>query len=260
MTYPFDPWDMAGNVYNQYVWLLELIARHNGITFKEISDHWQRSALNYTHTPLARRTFRNHLDKIAELFEIDIVCGSNYKYHIQWAGDINLKQLQQSMLAHLQLSNALFVNPRLTGRISLDDYLSFRYYMPLIQAMEAGAVVEVHLFNRTADEHHYLKVAPYYIKQFESGWFVVGRELTSGSICAYSFAEIVAVRESVDGEKFELPTDFSPADFMRSPQLDTSSYNNNAQYMECLHQSRSRIRRGRWGSFIPEGYEYHDMQ
>ena len=143
---------MAGNVYNQYVWLLDLIARHNdGITLQEISKHWQNSTLNDTGAPLARRTFRNHLDKIAELFGIEIVCGCKYKYHIKWTGDINLKELQQSLLTHLQLSNALVSNPRLAERISLDSYLSFRYYTPLIQAMESNTIVEIHLFDKTTE-------------------------------------------------------------------------------------------------------------
>ena len=32
---------MAGNVYQQYVWLLDLVSRYNGITFDEISNRWQ---------------------------------------------------------------------------------------------------------------------------------------------------------------------------------------------------------------------------
>ena len=245
---------MAGNVYKQYVWLLEQICIHDGIKFQDISDHWQRSELNETGAPLSRRTFHNHIDKIYEIFGIEIKCGVGYKYRIVWSQDINIKSLQLSLLSHLHMSNAMFTNPQLAERISMDSYLSFRYYMPLIKAMTESAVVEIHLYKKQSDEHYYLKVEPYYIKQFEHDWFVVGKERQSGELCAYSFREIVAIRHSLQGERFKLPTDFSATEFMHTPQLSAPTQSNsNEYYMEC-HTWSQHIRRSRWGSYIPEGY------
>jgi hypothetical protein len=246
---------MAGNVYRQYVWLLDLINRHDGIQFREISDAWQISPLNETRSRLPRRTFINHLHKIREIFGVDIECTTGYNYRVVYSNDIDLDNAQQSLLAHLQLSNALFANPNMAGRISLDGYLSFRYFTPLIGAMEQNRVVEIHHLNRTREEHSYIKIEPYYIKQFESGWFVVGQDISKRAICAYAFSDIVAVRESEDGEQFEMPDKEWLREFMRTPQFDNAQPNNNAQYIESLQKLNSRIRRGRWGSYISEDYK-----
>ena len=246
---------MAGNVYQQYVWLLDLINRHDGIQFRKISDAWQISPLNETRSRLPRRTFINHLHKIREIFGVDIECTTGYNYRVVYSNDIDLDNAQQSLLAHLQLSNALFANPNMAGRISLDGYLSFRYFTPLIGAMEQNKVVEIHHFNRAKDEHSYIKIEPYYIKQFESGWFVVGRDISKRAICAYAFTDIVAIRESESGEQFEMLDKDWLREFMRSPQFDDAQPNNNAQYMESLQKLNSRIRRSRWGSYVPENYK-----
>ena len=246
---------MAGNVYRQYVWLLDLINRHDGIQFREISDAWQISPLNETRSRLPRRTFINHLQKIREIFGIDIECTTGYNYRVVYSNDIDLDNAQQSLLAHLQLSNALFANPNLAGRISLDGYLSFRYFTPLIGAMEQNKVVEIHHFNRTKEEHSYIKIEPYYIKLFESGWFVVGRDISKRAICAYAFTDIVAIRESEGGEQFEMLDKEWLREFMRSPQFDDAKPNNNAQYMESHQNHNSHIRRSRWGSYVPENYK-----
>ena len=246
---------MAGNVYQQYVWLLDLINRHDGIQFRKISDAWQISPLNETRSRLPRRTFINHLQKIREIFGVDIECTTGYNYRVVYSNDIDLNNAQQSLLSHLQLSNALFANPNMAGRISLDGYLSFRYFTPLIGAMEQNRVVEIHHFNRAKDEHSYIKIEPYYIKQFESGWFVVGRDISKRAICAYAFTDIVAIRESEGGEQFEMLDKEWLREFIHSPQFDDAQPNNNAQYMESLQNHNSHIRRSRWSSYVPENYK-----
>ena len=249
---------MAGNVYQQYVWLLDLINRHDGIQFREISDAWQRSPLNDTGQRLPRRTFINHLQKIKEIFDIDIECTSGFNYRITYSGDIDLDSIKQSLLAHLQLSNALFANPKLAKRISLDGYLSFRYFTPLIEAMEIGRTVELHCRGhkkKVNDMHISLKVQPYYIKQLEGEWFVVGYDVDSRSICAYVFRGIMAICESEGGEKFEMPEDFDIAEFMRNPRFGESIYNNNSYYLKCLAKANRAPRRSRWTQpYIPEDY------
>ena len=246
---------MAGNVYQQYVWLLDLINRRAGITFKDISNEWQRSCLNETGQRLPRRTFINHLHKIREIFGVDIECTTGYNYRVVYSNDIDLDNAQQSLLVHLQLSNALFANPNMAGRISLDGYLSFRYFTPLIGAMEQNKVIEIHYFDRVKEEPCYFKIEPYYIKQFENDWFVVGRNISKRTICAYAFTDIVAIRESEGGEQFEMLDKDWLREFMRSPQFDDAKPNNNAQYMDSLQKLNSRIRRNRWGSYVPENYK-----
>lgn len=249
---------MAGNLFKRYVWLLDLIQRTGGIDYEGINRNWwENYRLNEHKEPLPKRTLQNHIKAINEMFGIEIECDRKryYKYVIKNPDNIEHSEMQGALLSSLQLSNALFANPNMAGRISLDGYLSFRYFTPLIDAMEQNKVVEIHHFNRANDEHSYIKIEPYYIKQFESGWFVVGRDISKRAICAYAFTDIVAIRESESGEQFEMLDNDWLREFMRSPQFDDALPNNNAQYMESLQKLNSRIRRSRWGSYVPENYK-----
>lgn len=239
---------MSGNVYKRYVWLLDLINRSNGITLKQISNKWQQCNLNETGERLPPRTFHNHLQKIYEIFGIKIV-SMDKEYRIVNSGDIDLDNAQQSLLAHLQISNALFSNPEMARRISLDSYMSFRYFTPLIEAMEEGKVVELHCpdHKRKVDDWHIgIKVEPYYIKQLEDNWFVVGRDVESNSICAFAFSNIMAICMSEGGEKFKMPEEFDVAEFMRNPRFGESAFNNNELYIKSLYHAESVPRRSRW--------------
>ena len=64
---------MAVNSIKRYFWLVDTIYRYAPISFKEIADRWQQSAL-YDKKDLAIRTFHNHREAIEELFHIRIVC------------------------------------------------------------------------------------------------------------------------------------------------------------------------------------------
>lgn len=77
---------MAINQLNKYVWLVETIHRakkRGGITLKEIQSRWLDSDLSEG-TELSRRTFINNIHSIEELFEINIECGSGYRYNIEY--------------------------------------------------------------------------------------------------------------------------------------------------------------------------------
>ena len=64
---------MAKNLFNRYVWLVNTIYEAGKITFEEISNRWERSALG-DGAPLPLRTFHNHRKEIEALFDINIEC------------------------------------------------------------------------------------------------------------------------------------------------------------------------------------------
>ena len=248
---------MSGNVYKRYVWLLDLINRSNGITLEEISSKWQRCSLNETGERLPPRTFHNHLQKIYEIFGIKIVSFGK-EYRIVNSGDIDLDNTQQSLLAHLQISNALLSKPEMARRISIDGYMSFRYFTPLIEAMEEGKVVELHCRRYDVGINGCyitINIEPYYLKQLEQEWFVVGRDVESKSICAYSFSNTVAICMSKSGETFKMPEDFDVAEFMRNPIFGNSPFNSNKCYLDCHLRINQAPRRSRWTKpYFPDGY------
>lgn len=251
---------MSGNVYKRYVWLLDLINRSNGITQEEISNRWQQCSLNERGERLPRRTFHNHLEKIYDIFGVKIV-GAGKEYRIVNSGDIDLDNAQQSLLAHLQISNALFSNPEMAKRISIDGYMSFRYFTPLIEAMEEGRVAELHCRRYDEDrevQHITINIEPYYLKQLEQEWFVVGRDVESNVICACSFSDIVAICIGDDGGTYIMPEGFDVAEFMRNPKFGNNSFNSNTRYLDLHSKVSQTPRRSRWTKpYFPEGYNQY---
>jgi hypothetical protein len=144
-------------------------------------------------------------------------------------------------------------------RISIDGYMSFRYFTPLIEAMEEGKVVELHCRRYDGDKkgcYITINIEPYFLKQLEQEWFVVGRDVESNSICAYSFSDTVVICMSESGEKFRMPEEFDVAEFMRNPRFGESTFNNNDLYLESHHRLNSVPRRSRWTEpYFPEGYD-----
>lgn len=76
---------MADSTLRKYIWLINTILDARKITFKEISDKWDISTLNYKGTELSKRTFHNHRQAILTELGVDIQCSSmreNSQYFI----------------------------------------------------------------------------------------------------------------------------------------------------------------------------------
>lgn len=209
---------MAGNLYQRYVWLLDTISRWQGITFEKIDQRWQISALNETKESLPKRTFHNHIKAIEELFGIKISCPnkSGYRYYIEESGDINLRDTQSSLLQHLQLSNAMFNNPRLKGRVVMDRKQLRRHFTPIINAMDEGLAVRVtcHRYGKEPKIVKDLILEPYFIKQFKS-WFVVGRVQQDNKIHAFAFKSIYNIE--LTDIPYEMPEPFDALGYIAQP-------------------------------------------
>lgn len=236
---------MAGNLYQRYVWLLNTISRRQGITFEEIDRRWQSSSLNDDHEPLPKRTFHNHLKAIYDMFHIEIGCQAQcgYKYYIRESSDIDMRDLQASLLSHLQMSNAMFCSPKLQGRVVLDRFQMYRHFSPLITAMEEGVAVKItcRRADRGINNKQCLTLEPYFIKQFDS-WFVVGRVQESGKIHAFAFNSIRNI------EQTELPY-FMPKEFKSMDYIVMPTYNAPDEIVAddndlfILERSQDRLRR-----------------
>ena len=63
-----------------FIWLIDLISRHEYIKYEDISRAWAHSYLNSTDSAslkqngLPQRTFFNHIDAIFDTFGIEIKC------------------------------------------------------------------------------------------------------------------------------------------------------------------------------------------
>lgn len=250
---------MTAKLFNRYVWLLDLVSRHNGITFEEIDEAWQRSSLNDEGDPLPKRTLHNHINAIEEMVDVSIVCRrqGGYKYYIEGAEEGTTPEYKESIINQLRLSNALMGDSAAKGRVLLDKTLSHKYLNPLLRAMEESKrVVLVH--PRKVDEEHTvqdrLHFEPYFIKQYRE-WFVVGRVVEEDVLRIFSFnhlAYIVPLEES-----FRLPEEFSPADFLdHIPSPEATPLDEREAFARYRAEDQ-RYHRSRIGGFVPDEVHYH---
>ena len=72
---------MAKELFNRYVWLIDMLQRYGRLTRREIGELWLRSEYS-DGKPMARRTFMNYRQAIQEMFDVNIECdASTYEYY-----------------------------------------------------------------------------------------------------------------------------------------------------------------------------------
>ena len=135
---------MAINQLNKYVWLVETIHRakkRGGITLKEIQSRWLDSDLSEG-TELSRRTFINNIHSIEELFEINIECGSGYRYNIEYGDCFDEGSTRCWMLNAFSLHAMVGNSRKLKERVLLEDMPSGRNFLEdIIKAMRDNHVI-----------------------------------------------------------------------------------------------------------------------
>ena len=207
---------MAENLFKRYVWLLDLIGRYNGISYKQINEAWQRSHLNKYNEQLPKRTLHNHINAIKAMFELDIDClrQGGYKYYITGTTENKLSDAKETLLTQLRLSNAMMGVTSLKGRILFDKSFCYKFLNPLLIAMEESRRIKLVHIQRV-DEEHNKRTAyhfePYFIKQYRE-WFVIGRVVEDNTIRIFSFNHISYI--SLLDDTYVFPKDFSVAGFL----------------------------------------------
>ena len=107
---------MANNYLNRYAWLIDVIRRHEYITLTDISDLWERSALNETGDPLPERTFHNHRKSIEEIFGIEIKFNKARGYYLAGSDELS-SEMNDWLLTSLSVSAAVNESKGLRNRI-----------------------------------------------------------------------------------------------------------------------------------------------
>ena len=113
----------AGELFNRYIWLIEVINEAGKISYNDIRKKWENSSLNDSHSDLPRRTFFAHCRALEEMFGVKISCETSgyYRYYIEDYEDINNDKLRRWVLNNLSLRNLLKESSQLRGKIYVDE-------------------------------------------------------------------------------------------------------------------------------------------
>ena len=207
---------MAINQLNKYVWLVETIHRakkRGGITLKEIQSRWLDSDLSEG-TELSRRTFINNIHSIEELFEINIECGSGYRYNIEYGDCFDEGSTRSWMLNAFSLHAMVSNSRKLKERVLLEDMPSGRNFLEdIIKAMRDNHVIFISYYSYNSEKYYEFDIHPYFVKAFKKRWYVVAYSPGTDDIRCYALGrmENVIISEKV----FKMRKDLEPAEYFK---------------------------------------------
>lgn len=198
------------SLFNRYVWLVDTIQSRGRITFEELNERWQRSALNPMGEELPRRTFHNHRQAIEQMFDIDIACDTHngYTYYIE-QGEWFLKEnggVRAWLLEAFAVNNLLMESRGLRGRIRVESIPSGQKFLTLLMdAMRDNAVVEVR-YHPYWTEPFTTVLEPYFLRLFRQRWYLIAWNDHVGQVRTYALDRMESLAET--GERFTYPSDF----------------------------------------------------
>ena len=204
----------ASELFNRYIWLVDLIYRTGGITRDEINSYWSRSQYNLENEDeIPERTFHRHKDAIKELFDIEIYCdrSDGKKYKIANRDDMEQGGVRAWLLNTFAVNNLINESHHLKRRILFEEIPSGqRFLTPIIEAMRDGYTIDIEHHKFDENPYH-VEIEPYCVKVFRQRWYVLGRRPYDNKMRVYSLDRILDVRQTET--KFSLPKDFNAEDF-----------------------------------------------
>lgn len=217
---------MAGNKLNRYLWLINTIRTLGPISYDQINECWLRSNLNEFGDGLPKKTFRNHLEAIQEIFNLEIVCEriGGYKYSIR--EDEQQDHWMSAFLNTLSIQTAIEEDPHMKDRIINYD-VKYNLLLPLmVQLIKHRAVIQFRIFislgearndpsMRGCDDinYTYCHYCPLGMLQVAEHWYIVGifsdKSKYAGCIGTFRFDDMSEVCEMVGETVANYPENFS---------------------------------------------------
>ena len=206
---------MAKNYFKSYIWLLETLQSRGPQTLKEIKDLWMRSAINEDGKELANRTFANHIDAIADIFGIDIVCDRrSNRYYIENIDDVGGKSIREWMLDALCLNSLLNESATLRDRVIFENVPSnHRFLADIIQAIRYNYKLEIRYKSYRKTEEETFIIEPYLLKEFKRRWYLYGYKGDADGPHMMALDRMIDV--DIIPEEFIMPEEFMADDYFR---------------------------------------------
>jgi len=206
--------DTTSNLFNRYVWLVDIIYRRGKITFEEINEYWQKSTLNLDGEDLPLRTFHNHRHAIEQMFDINIECDkrNGYRYYIENTDDMECGGVRSWLLNTFAVNNLINESHKLKQRILFEKIPSGQMFLTtFIEAMRDGLSIEMSYQTFWHDSPYTVEIYPYCIKVFKQRWYVIAYNPGKERILIYALDRIKNI--SMKNNMFQLPKDFDGESF-----------------------------------------------
>ncbi len=204
---------MAKNYFKSYIWLLETLQSHGGLTLKELQSLWMRSSVNDERKELAPRTLYNHIQSISDIFGIDIECDrSDNTYHIKNEDVICFDGIRQWMLEALSLNSLLNESAGLKDRIIFENVPSCQKHLTtVIQAIRDGKVLDTVYKGYGMRKAEIFILEPWCLREFKRRWYLFARKADDNDphLFALDRFQSMAIGET----EFSMPKEFNANEY-----------------------------------------------
>lgn len=194
-------------IFQQYVWLVNLLRQYKYLTLADICDMWVKDEIA-DGNPLNRTQFMRHKDAILDMFGIIIECDkeNGYKYFIS-----NPEVLCDDSIEGWMLST-LTVNNLLVDSLSLRDYILLEnvpageeFLQTIILARKTRRRIKIS-YQKFGFEVSEKTISPLALKLFHQRWYLLSH--TGNHFATYSLDRMQSAM--ITDENYEMPDDFSP--------------------------------------------------
>ena len=205
---------------------------------------------------MARRTFYNYRQGIAETFNVVVECDpSTFEYYIDSSGSEQEDKLRNWLLDAASMSGMLSDSRDVSDRIILEDVPSARGNLPVvIQAMKESCRINFSYkaYNRINIKRD-IVIEPYFVRIFKQLWYVIGYNVKDEAIKTYSLDRMSDL--TIRQDSFVVPEGFSAADYFKNcfgimqskgepKEIVLKSTANQAKYLRALalhHSQREEV-------------------
>lgn len=201
------------NPIAKHIWLIDLVASRNGMSYEEINEEWMRSTHNPTHERLPLRTFNNWKKDILEEFGVKFRCNrSTNLYFIEHLDDLKQGSTREWMLNAFTISNMLSERDALEGRILLENVPSGQTYLkPIVDAMKSNYQVRFRYQKFATDSPQEVLFEPYCVKLYERRWYVLGHNVEKNAMRTYALDRISSIERL--SKHYSMPKHFNAEEY-----------------------------------------------
>lgn len=198
---------MAIDTLRRYIWLIETLERLNYAEFERIQEEWERTSLNEFNEELPKRTFRNHINAIADQLCIDIGYRQGLGYYIANPEDLRESRIKQWLVSTLSMYNTLIECRDIKDKIIFENVPSSQKFMTtMVQALRSRNSVSFMYQSHFSTEAHIVEMEPYCLKLFKQRWYVLGRYIEKDELRIYALERMSDV--DITDHAYEIPEDF----------------------------------------------------
>ena len=162
--------------YSRCLWLIDLLSKES-LTYKEISDRWERCGLNDDRQPLNRRTFIRDKEYVERTFQLEINYNARYHtYTLVQATEIDEQSILRYSLEHNRFKELAMLTRKMQQKVILEPVATgSEYLMLLLQAIEQKRMVAfdyVSFYEPTTVKH--FELIPCFVRLFDRRWYLIG--------------------------------------------------------------------------------------